>query len=441
MPRSGPGQHGTVGKDVALEEYASVTVPHSRLTAHDLHVLKATKAVSVTDGHHGYTLKARATSGVLQLDRIRLVLRPKFPVEGKRLIDWLCYANNRPEPDETLRNWPLGADGYAGLVPTALLHECRLLLRRGLRRNYLRRDRVDTVLRGRLDVEAQATRCFGAVDRLHLRTFEYEEGGWENLVCGAALTVAARRSTDPQLTRLLLDAAAGFPALRQPMDAVPLLARGQYTRLNSHYRGAHAWARSVLGGGGVSDLLDPYGFGTKSLLLNLNVLWEKVVKRMAFDAANDLGGRAARKQEGSIFTHGGHGNNHPPFVPDVLLAFPRQAEQPADTRFLVVDAKYKKYGEKNVEAADRHQLLTYIAGYTDPNSALASVVHPSPNAATRRALRIEGPRGPLGVIEVLGLDTRLAPKDAAGPLRELIAKFAASAAARGAGTGPTVTAT
>ncbi|MFH8616696.1 PE-PGRS family protein [Streptomyces sp. NPDC017979] len=441
MPRNGPVQHGTVGNEVTLEEHASVTVPHSRLTANDLRVLRATKAVSVTDGRHGYALKARATSGVLQLDLIRLVLRPKFPVEGKRLIDWLCYANNRPEPDETLRNWPIGADGYAGLVPAALLHECRLLLRRGLRRDYVRRERVDTTLRGRLDVEAQATRCFGAVDRLHLRTFEYEEGGWENLVCGAALTVAARRSTDPRLTRWLLDAAAGFPALRRPVDALPLLARGQYTRLNGHYRAAHSWARAVLGGGGVSDLLDPYGFGTKGLLLNLNVLWERVVKRMAFDAANDLGGRAARKQEGEIHTRGGHGSGYRPFDPDVLLAFPRRAQRPGDTRFLIVDAKYKKYEDRRVGSADRHQLLTYIAGYTAPDSALALVVHPSPHAATRRTLRIEGPRGRLGVIEVLGLDTRVPPGDAAEPLRKRIEKFAASAVAQGAGTGSAAAAT
>ncbi|MGA5360647.1 5-methylcytosine restriction system specificity protein McrC [Streptomyces purpurascens] len=418
----------TARYEVTLEEHESVIVPYSRLYGDDLDKLRAAKAVTITEGRHGYVLKAHATTGVLQLDRIRLMLRPKFPVAGKRLIDWLCYANDLREPDETLRHWPLGRDGYAGLVPAALLHECRLLLRRGLRRGYVRRQRVDTTLRGRLDVEAQATRCFGAVDRLHLRTFEYEDSGWENLVCGAALAVAARRSTDAGLTRQLLDAAARFPCPRHPLDALPLLARGQYTRLNNHYRAAHAWARMVLGRGGVTDLLDPYGFGAKSLLLDLNVLWEKVVRRMAVDVAAVLGGRAARPGEGAIrtMTDGVLDGSLRPFRPDVLLAFPPPAGKTTATRFLAVDAKYKQYATKELSAPDRHQLLTYIAGYTAPEAAIALVIHPSPDGPTRRVLRVEGPRGRLGLIEVLGLDTSAAPNDAAGPLQKSIAGFSGS---------------
>ncbi|MFF3328653.1 PE-PGRS family protein [Streptomyces sp. NPDC002888] len=415
--------------EVILREYESVAVPRSRLHGGDLDTLRSGTAVHVAETRDGYVLKARTSTGVLQLDRIRLVLRPKFPIPGKRLIDWLCYANGRHEPDETLRNWPIGQDGYAGLVPAALLHECRLLLRRGLRRDYVRRPRVDTALRGRLDVEAQATRCYGAVDRLHLQTFEYENGGWENLVCGAALSVAAHRSTDPQQTRWLLDTAARFPSPRRPLDAVSLLARGQYTRLNAHYRAAHAWARMVLGGGGVRDLLDPYGFGAKSLLLNLDVLWENVVRRMALDAAVASGGRGAGLNEGAIRTYGGLTATTPPFKPDVLLAFPPRAGGSAAPRFLAVDAKYKNYGARNVSSADRHQLLTYIAGYTDPEHPLALVVHPAPDGSpTERDLRIEGPHGRLGLIKVLGLDTHAVPWDAAAPLRGAISAFAASTA-------------
>lgn len=415
--------------EVVLEEHESVIVPYARLSSDDVARLRATKAVTVTEGRHGYVLKARATTGVLQLERVRLVLRPKFPVPGTRLIDWLCYAGGQREPDETLRRWPLGRDGYAGLVPAALLHECLVLSRRGLRRDYVRRQRVDTALRGRLDVEAQATRCFGAVDQLHLHTFEYEDGGWENLVCGAALTAAAQRSTDAGLTRRLLDAATRFPCPPRPLDALPLLARGQYTSLNHHYRAAHVWARMVLGGGGVTDLLNPYGFGAKSLLLDLNVLWEQVVRRMAVEAAAGLGGREARRAEGAIrtMTDMALDSSLRPFRPDVLLAFPPSAPPPAGmtgaTRFLAVDAKYKPYARKELSADDRHQLLTYIAGYTEPETALALVVHPSPDGPTRRVLRVEGPRGRLGLIEVLGIDTRAAPRDAAGPLQRAIAGF------------------
>ncbi|MCQ4043254.1 McrC family protein [Streptantibioticus rubrisoli] len=414
-----------VGRDKTLKEYESVTVPFSRLSRDDLDRLRKLSVVNITKGRSGYVLKARTTTGVLQLSQIRLILQPKFPIAGTRLIDWLCYANEQGKPDEALRNWPLGKDGYAGLVPAALLHECRLLLRRGLRRDYVRRQRVGTSLRGRLDVEAQATRCYGAVDRLHVQTFEYEDGGWENLVCGAALTTAAERSLDPHLSRQLAAAARDFPSPVRPLDALALLSRGRYTRLNSHYRGAHAWARMMLGGGGVADLLDPYGFGAKSLLLKLDDLWESVVRRMAVEAAVGAGGRRAQAKGDYIRTSGRLGDRTPTFLPDVLLAFDPPAEEAGATRFLAVDAKYKDYAKKNVSREDRHQLLTYIAGYTGPEQPLALVVHPAPDGPTEHILEFKGPRGLLGRIQVLGLDTRTDPQSAAEPLREAIAGFAA----------------
>lgn len=168
---------GAARREVTLVEYRSGKVAKSDLSSADLHRLRELKAVGVVEKQDHCLLTARTITGVLELSRIRLVLRPKFPIAGNRLIDWVSYANGQNSTtDEELRNWPLGRDGYAGLVPAALLHECRLLLRRGLLRDYVRRQRVDTALRGRLNVEAQATRCFGAVDQLHLRTFEYEEG-------------------------------------------------------------------------------------------------------------------------------------------------------------------------------------------------------------------------------------------------------------------------
>lgn len=416
-------------REVTLYEYASDRVPKSDLSPADLHRLRSLKSVGVVEKQDHYVLFARAVTGILELSRIRLVLRPKFPIAGNRLIDWLSYAGGQNSTtDETLRNWPLGKDGYAGLVPAALLYECSLLLRRGLRRHYVGRQRVETTLRGRLNVEAQATRCFGAVDQLHVRTFEYEDGGWENLVCGAALAVAAERVTSPLLKHRLASTAMDFPnSLRLP-DVLPLLARAQYSGLNAHYRPAHAWARMMLGGGGPNDLLDPYGFGAQGLLLRLDGLWESVVQRMAAEAAAAVGGRRAQGAGDRIWTHGRHGSSTPHFVPDVLLTFaPPDA---SSVTYLAVDAKYKNYAKKDVSLEDRHQLLTYIAGFTDPTNPLALVVHPDPQGPSSHQLEFRGPRGLVGRILVLGLDTRSDPRTAAEPLRKAIIDFAASAAMR-----------
>jgi 5-methylcytosine-specific restriction enzyme subunit McrC len=96
------------------------------------------------------------------------------------------------------------------------------------------RERIETAPRGRLDVRAQAVRRYGAVDRLHVRAFEREVDGWENLVCGAALTAAVTMTAEPALARALQDAAASFPRPRLPYTAARHLKHARYTRLNAH---------------------------------------------------------------------------------------------------------------------------------------------------------------------------------------------------------------
>lgn len=419
-----------------IKEQATEFLRHDQLTDADLSRLRTLPGdqLAVTRTGAGWKLKNGSLAGVLTLDRVRLLLEPKFAISGKRLVDWLCYANGVPVPhEETLRRWRTGTTGYAELVLPALLTECKRLLDRGLRRAYVPGERVEPVLRGRIDVRAQAVRRYGAVNRLHVKTFEHSAVTWENLVCGAALTTAARMASDPNLAHDLRKTAACFPNPRLPHTAPRLLDNARYTRLNAHYRDAHVWARLVLEGGrgGVTDLLADQGARAGSLLLRLSGLWELAVRQMATEAATHAGGRLADCDEGKITTVGRLNGRAASFRPDLLLAFgppgSAQAGHAAGaTRFLAVDAKYKAHATDEVDSGDRHQLLTYIAGYTTPDCPLAIIVHPAPHGATHRKLRIEGPRGRLGVIEVIGLDTRLAPSEAAEPLREAMARFATS---------------
>ncbi|MFP8903186.1 McrC family protein [Streptomyces atacamensis] len=415
----------TTRTPLIVREHRSLRLHRDQLTEADLRTLTLLRdngKIGLRETREGWILTARSTVGVLALDRVRLALSPKLDIPGDQLITWLCYAQGTPVPHEpTVRRWLVGESGYVDIALSALLAECLHLLHCGLRRDYRRMDRVEPVLRGRLDVRAQATRRYGAVDQLHVQTFERDVRIWENLVCGAALSAAADLATDPALAHALRDTAARFPRPTPPGDAPRMLARARYTRLNGHYRLAHAWARLVLAveQGGVTDLLTERGLRADSMLLNMDVLWERVVRRMAHHAATEFGGRHVSSADGrGIKTTGDIDKARKPFAPDVLLSFP--APQP---RFLPIDAKYKTYAEKAVNSEDRHQLLTYIAGYTTPDAPLAAIVHPGPRGATRRTLTIAGPRGTLGEIRVLGLDTRLPPRQAAEPLRGLVAEF------------------
>lgn len=404
--------------EVRLGEYQSVSLSEEQLTDRDLTRLRGLQAqgrFTIAPDRTGWRLTADATVGVLVLDRLRLVITPKFALTGDQLIRWLCYALGTPVPHQaTTRRWATDPDGLADLVASALLVACQELLRDGLRRDYLRKNLTAPVLRGRLDIAAQATKRYGMLDQLHMRTFERDADVWENRVCGTALAAALPLIGNPALARQAADTAAAFPRDGLPTSALRALDRATYTRLNARYRTAHLWAGLLLRGGGVTDLLTDLGHAADSLLLDLPALWEAVVRRLATEAVAPLGGAATGSAGEMGITTRGDLAPRPPFRPDILLRVPVNGTGPV---MLPVDAKYKRYGHRTVSAADVHQLLTYVAGYATADTPTALIVYPQPGGFTDRTLRVTAPAGTLGEIRVLGVDPAAAPDEATAWLR------------------------
>ncbi|MGW0797113.1 McrC family protein [Streptomyces sp. NPDC002692] len=340
------------------------------------------------------------------------MIEPKFAIAGERLMDWLAYALGAPAPvPAPVRRWATGPDGYADLVAAALLEQCEKLVHEGLRRDYVRHAGTEPVLRGRLDFAAQVTRRHGQLDQLHIRTFDRDAGIWENRALATALKVALTVTSSPDLARALRGVADAFPRAATPAGALRALDRMQYTRLNDRYRPAHAWARLVLRGGGVTDLLIDRGAGADGLLLSMPTLWEAVVRRLGSEAGVSLGGRAVPSSGATAITVRGDLGNASAFRPDLLLSLPASGMAAAPV-LLPVDAKYKRYDRHGVGAADVHQLLTYGTGYAPGGDPLAVIIHPSPGRQTHRVLRVGGPQGrPLGAVHVLGVDTRVVPTE------------------------------
>ncbi|WP_327699093.1 McrC family protein [Streptomyces sp. NBC_00459] len=408
---------------VQLGEYESASLEPDQLTPRDvdrLHALQARGCLTLTSERTGWRLKADATVGVLVLDRVRVVITPKFAIPGEQLMSWLAYALGTPVP-ATARRWATGPDGYADLVAAALLDQCERLLREGLRRDYVRHRSVEPVLRGRLDVAAQATRRYGQLDQLHIRTFDREADIWDNRVLGSALKAALTLTASPDLARALHNAAGAFPQAPTPAAALRTLDRTHYTRLNARYRPAHTWARLLLRGGGVTDLLTDHGTTADGLLLAMPALWEAVVRRLGTEAVGPHGGHAVPGGSGVGITVRGDLGNASAFRPDLLLSLPGlPSHDTAQRTLLPVDAKYKRYDRHGVGAADVHQLLTYGSGYAAADAPLAVIVHPQPGSHAQRTLQVRGPRGLLGIIHVLGIDTHGRPEEAGTWIRSAL---------------------
>ncbi|MBB4932743.1 5-methylcytosine-specific restriction enzyme subunit McrC [Lipingzhangella halophila] len=392
-----------------LREYGAVELAQQSLTASDLVHLRALandRLLSVQASSGGWRITAGSVTGAVSLDRIRLVVEPKLPISGEQLIRWLCYSLRIAEVrTEVVRGWTTGPGGFADLVVAALLAECRALAADGLRRDYVLRERVEPVLRGRLDATAQLARRYGRIDRLHVRAHERDADIWENRVCGTALAAAAETVRDAGLLRAVTRTAASFPRYRNPETALRALTRARYTRLNLRYRAAHTWAGLVLGGGGATDLLDLTEWRAGTLLLDTPALWESAVRRMCEESARRLGGTTlAASGARSLTVRGDLGR--PRFLrPDVLVGLPNM------DGLLPVDAKYKDYGAEAVSRDDVYQLLTYSAAYSGVRGG-AVIVYPDGAGPARRTLAVGGPAGRLGNITVVGVNPAADPEDA-----------------------------
>lgn len=404
----------------SIREYESAELADEELTARDLDVLQTlgqSELLSLRRLRGSWEIHVKAVVGLLTLDRTVLEFRPKTMVSGEQVVAWIRYALALPTHVELPRGWSTAPSGLRDLVIAALVAECRVLLRDQLRRDYRRHDSVEPVLRGRLDIAAQVSRRFGQVDRLHVRTFDRDVAIWENLACHAALARATRVTESPELARAARDVAAGFPPCQADRRTVlRWLATARYHRMNQRYRAAHTWASLLLGGGGVSDLLAEGSERAESLLINMNRLWEAVVRRLSEQAVEGQGGGLApvTGRQSIVVHEGGHTSRS--FQPDVLLRL-----RPDDPALLPVDAKYKRYDADPVYADDIHQLLTYAHAYQSATLVpRAVIVHPSGAGTVRRAVTVGAPAGPLGAIDVVGLDVRRAPAECVTELSQAL---------------------
>lgn len=230
---------------VELSEYGSAKLARSDLTENDLSLLYGISdgLVRCTATAGGWELRAGPVCGALELDRCRVVIYPKLMPDGARVVSWVGYAMAVPVVVDSTRRWTVGQGGLRDVIVAALVDECAALLRGGLRRDYRRRAAVDTVLRGRLDVNRQLSRRFGQVDLLFLHRFDRETDVWENVVCGVALRTASRVADAPELRRAAHELATRFPAGTADVAvARRWLAMGRYHRMNARYRAAHLWA-------------------------------------------------------------------------------------------------------------------------------------------------------------------------------------------------------
>lgn len=338
-----------------LHEYDSITT--QVVTPGQAHLLAEhfKRYLSVRPAWNGgYELRAQQYVGVIALDGVRILIRPKMPLDN--LFYMLTYAYDLPQFREEQTDLAAAEDLFEFVVDI-FVRQVDALVRRGIHRAYVDREENGRYLRGRLLMAQHLHSNQLLQNRIYQQRNEYTEDVLENQILRHTLARLTRQNyrqshLRQRLRRTLLAFAGVEPAPIRPSDCLGV----HYNRLNERYRSRINLAHLLLQHLSLEGRAGKHRFF--AFLFDMNQVFELFVAhylRERFAAHPSLSVEIQptiwldmdQKERGR---------------PDLILRRGRQ-------RVLIMDTKYKTFDGMPAEA-DRNQMVTYCHTMELPHSLL-----------------------------------------------------------------------
>ncbi len=364
-------------KTIRLNEWQTVTEPSLRLTDADKKVVNQLagdgeeRCLIIKELREGLQIEARSWVGVIRFTDFDICVEPKLTGDNMDLLEMVEYATGLDalKRFSSERSLPAEGTNLFDLIALLLAEACSALVKGGLQSDYIVREDVLHVLRGRLLADRQLIQHFGRVDILECRYDEYETDIPENQLLAAALELCAQRVKDDLVRRWVRHLLVAFKQICDPFALNVSLLRQtlSYTRLNGHYRNAHALAWLILDGLGISDLLHAGAAESFVFLIDMNLLFEQFLWRVlnTLCTRENLRVRYQLKNR-SVLWNGLKNKPYSSIIPDFLIDNP--SDRSETQGYLPIDAKYKRYDELKVGNADIYQCFLYAFAYEQPHS-------------------------------------------------------------------------
>jgi 5-methylcytosine-specific restriction enzyme subunit McrC len=375
-----------------VDEYKTIDIPGLNPTpadlalANDAELKKRLTIRWLANGRLSVT--AGPWVGIVELDCATIHVRPKLAGTELDVLAMYDYAHGPGAPPRlhNLRKLPGPGRNLRDLVCLLLIEESKELLRRGLRRDYIRREAAVPAMRGRLLADRQIMRRYGRLDQLECRFDELDANILDNRLCAAALHLAAHSAHDQTVREEARRIAGDFTDVCDPAGLDPRLASQllTYHRGNERYRAAHRWALLLLGAGGFHDLYSTTSPLAKTFMFDMNALFQAFLSQLLRQATHDTAFivRAAEPLT-NIICHD-DGRRPTTITPDIQLT--RGEGRTAWRRS--IDAKYKLYEKKTIKSQDLYQSFVYahaLSGSDTPETPTACIVFSSLNDETPRS--------------------------------------------------------
>lgn len=352
-------------RSIHLSEWDRTTIPYDR--PNDTDPFTPDKAIELSKSSLEGRIQLHVTAGgleietfsfvgIVQIDSIRLVIKPK--IDGLRLTPLLRYAYGlRQLATFGEATMPTTVFGFHDLLVSLLLSEAEELFHRGLARSYIELAGPLDSPRGRLNAKTLVRR--GGVRDASLPCFYFERRSDNllNRILRAGLAFAGSVTTDPDLrrsTRRLADRLEDVGEVSRLDEAAVGRAEQAITRLTEAYRPALTLIRLLLESQGI-DIAAGDGTRAHGFLFDMNLFYQRLLSR--FLSENLPGYRLEDEHRlRRVFAYAPNANpkrRHAPTPRPDFALFDRTGLQ------IFLDAKYRDTWTLGTPAHWLYQLALY----------------------------------------------------------------------------------
>jgi 5-methylcytosine-specific restriction enzyme subunit McrC len=297
----------------------------------------------------GLRIKTGSWVGVIELERARIVIQPKFNKGFTSLMDMISFTEELPFYRWQDTTGSMGKTNFLEILVRLFLKEVERVLQVGLVKEYVTEADNLTNLRGRVDFRENLKQNFNLPTKIYCHYDELVTNIVENQILLSVLIKIPLFQLQPKTKQHL-------NRVRSQVELLCNEYRGKewpkfhYHRLNAHYERVHKIGHYLWKGLSAKTFFNRQNF-YYSFLINMNELFEKFVVTLLKKYLPKEYNVKAGKRITDAITLGGQSYRH--IIPDIIVENKRTKETK------VLDVKYKQYGKKRVDTSDVFQLAYY----------------------------------------------------------------------------------
>jgi 5-methylcytosine-specific restriction enzyme subunit McrC len=353
-----------------VAEYGSLNIKDYVLTEKEREYLNNMMRLSTAppfkwyEMRNGLHFEFSSWIGVLELERVRIVIKPKFNRGFHDVVDMLLFCEDLPLSYEHTTVAAYDSHSLIEMIARLFAKEVEIILNKGIVKEYIVEEDNLTCLRGRVDIRQHLRTNFMTPAKVYCRYDELDTNVLENQVIRTALEIAKHFSLTKQTMRQINRLADEFMSMTDLYFGYEW-PDFSYHRLNRHYENAHKLAYYIWRQIYVNQLYQFQHQSHYSYLIDMNELFEKFVAKLLKKYLPGAAKVQTQRRFKKAITRNGEGYHD--IILDLLVEFP--GKDP-----IVLDTKYKQYGKYKVANADIYQLAFYAQFVTKSNYHYKAII-------------------------------------------------------------------